>query len=288
MSLYNEMTCLPRDPLTAEIFAKCFSFLDSPGSRKIVADELEKFLKEHEACLNDFKKLTREAREAEEEGRKKSLEEESIFFTFAIMDIERPFCEVLDELHSKGVTLNSWQVSRLSRYDMPEEIKAKINLLKEETPRFIPEGERLSTPDAEALFTGLHNGGFINGEKSDFMAHFAKGTTELAKRYALVIEWLGKTSQLAYFIHLYSRLVNHNPGTATNREKAFCRIFGIDDKTLKNTIRPYLSEYHKEYYYKIAGMKCRKCRGGKEIEDILNTLPNRNVRQPKKGGKNKP
>lgn len=34
---------------------------ESPGSRKIVADELEKFLKEREACLNDLNRFTKEA-----------------------------------------------------------------------------------------------------------------------------------------------------------------------------------------------------------------------------------
>lgn len=277
MSLYNEMIYTSSlGTRAAKIFAECFLFLDSPGSRKILVGELEKFLKEREVYLNDFSRIINEAKEAEEEER----EEQSLGVQLLMWEAEMSFCKVLDELHSKGVTLNSWQVSRLSRYDMPEEIKAKINLLKEETPRFISEDERLSTPDAEALFTGLHNGGFIKGRKSDFMAHFAKGKTEFAKRYALVIEWLGTASQFAYFMHRYSQFVSTGQGTAINREKAFCRIFGIDDKTRRNTIRPYLSEYHKEYYYKSAGMKCRKCRGGKEIEDILNTLPSRNIRQP--------
>lgn len=258
MSLYDEMVCtFPQEPHPARIFAECFSFLDSPGSRKIIADELGKFLKEREVYLNEFNKL---------------LEEDAAALSLLMWEIERAFCTVLDELHSKGIALNGWQVSRLSKYDMPDEIKAKINLLKRETHKVIPEAERLTTQDAAALFYGLHKSKFIEGEKAEFIAHFAKGLPE-EEKYGLLITWKGTKAQLAYFIHLYSLFVSTKPGTTINREKAFCRIFGIDDKTRKNTIRPCLSELHKGYYYKSAGMKYRECRGGKKIEDIFNTLP---------------
>ena len=132
----------------------------------------------------------------------------------------------------------------------------------------MPQEERLTEQDASAMFDGLAQKGLITGEKSDFIDYFGQGHTEAAKRLKRALSWRGTMAQLAYLIARYSQIAlvqTGEKGTPIYREKAFCRAFGIDERTQANVLRPYLSDFHANYR--------STCKGSAEIASVFNALP---------------
>lgn len=264
MSLYDRMILyVPCDFLpVAKVFAECFSYIDSPGGSGLIVRELSVFFKERERCSKRLDECNREAKEISGK-RGKKIEADAHACAELIRDIDEALRVLLNEMASNGVYLTGGQLSALTRYYMPADIREKLCDLKINKKATLPEAERLSEQDAAALFTGLRESGFIGGKMSDFMAYFARGQSE-EEKYCPSITWKGTLSQLAYLIYRYCGQIK-GLGAPINREKAFCRIFGITDKSRASTMRPYLFDFR-------TGKK-KTCRGGKKIDDVFNALP---------------
>lgn len=182
--------------------------------------------------------------------------------------LNRFACQLCSALYSEGITLTGGQISRLTRLGMPKSVKAWLDLLKEDKIAVLPQEERLTEQDAAAMFDGLAQKGFITGEKSDFIDYFGQGHAEATKRLKRALSWRGTMAQLAYLIARYSQIAlmqTGEKGTPIYREKAFCRAFGIDERTRANVLRPYLSDFHANYR--------STCKGSAEIASVFNALP---------------
>lgn len=182
--------------------------------------------------------------------------------------LNRFACQLCSALYSEGITLTGGQISRLTRLGMSKSVGVWLNLLKKDKIAVLPQEERLTEQDAAVMFDGLAQKNLITGEKSDFIDYFGQGHTEAAKRLKRVITWRGTIAQLAYLIARYSQIAltqTGEKGMPTYREKAFCRIFGIDERTRINVLRPYLSEFHAN--------SRKTCKGSATIAAIFNALP---------------
>lgn len=244
-------------PRLSKLFAKCFSYIDSPDSRKLIVKELSEFFKERERCSKCLEEYNHGAKDESE-----AIAE--VFEELTRRQIDEALRMLLDELHSKGIYLTGGQLSALTRYDMPDDIREKLCGLKAYKVAALPEAERLPEQDAAALFAGLRESGFVKCEMSDFLAHFAK-----EEKYGSPITWTGTPAQLAYFIYSYCRRIM-GPRAAINRVSAFCRIFDIEDKVRRNTIQPYLFDFRNG--------KKKTCRGGKKIDTVFNALQGLNMK----------
>lgn len=185
-----------------------------------------------------------------------------------IRRLNRFTCQLCSALYLEGITLTGGQISWLTRLGMPKSVKAWLDLLKEDKIAVLPQEERLTEQDAAAMFDGLAQKGLITGEKSDFIDYFGQGHTEAAKRLKRALSWRGTMAQLAYLIARYSQIAlmqTGEKGTPIYREKAFCRAFGIDERTQANVLRPYLSDFHANYR--------STCKGSAEIASVFNALP---------------
>lgn len=182
--------------------------------------------------------------------------------------LNRFACQLCSALYSEGITLTGGQISRLTRLGMSKSVRAKLDLLKKDKIAVLPQEERLTEQDAAAMFAGLAQKGLITGEKSDFIDYFGQGHTEAAKRLKRALSWRGTMAQLAYLIARYSQITltqTGEKGTPTYRIKAFCRVFGIDERTRVNVLGPYLSDFHANYR--------STCKGSTEIAAVFNALP---------------
>ena len=182
--------------------------------------------------------------------------------------LNRFACQLCSALYSEGITLTGGQISRLTRLEMPKSVRARLDFLKKDKIAILPQKERLTEQDASAMFDGLAQKGLITGEKSDFIDYFGQGHTEAAKRLKRALSWRGTMAQLAYLIARYSQITlmqTGEKGTPTYRIKAFCRIFGIDERIRVNVLGPYLSDFHANYR--------STCKGSAEIASVFNALP---------------
>lgn len=182
--------------------------------------------------------------------------------------LNRFACQLCSALYLEGITLTGGQISRLTRLGMSKSVRVRLDLLKKDKIAVLPQEERLTEQDAAAMFDGLAQKGFITGEKSDFIDYFGQGHTEAAKRLKRALSWRGTMAQLAYLIARYSQIAlmqTGEKGTPIYREKAFCRAFGIDERTQANVLRPYLSDFHANYR--------STCKGSAEIASVFNALP---------------
>lgn len=181
--------------------------------------------------------------------------------------LNRFACQLCSALYSKGITLTGGQISWLTSLGVPKSVKSWLDLLKEDKIAVLPQEERLTEQDASAMFDGLAQKGLITGEKSDFIDYFGQGHTEAAKRLKRALSWRGTMAQLAYLIARYSQITlmqTEEKGTPTYRIKAFCRVFGIDERTRVNVLGPYLSDFHANYR--------STCKGSAEIASVFNAL----------------
>lgn len=182
--------------------------------------------------------------------------------------LNRFACQLCSALYLEGITLTGGQISRLTRLGMSKSVRVRLDLLKKDKIAVLPQEERLTEQDASAMFDGLAQKGLITGEKSDFIDYFGQGHTEAAKRLKRALSWRGTMAQLAYLIARYSQIAlmqTGEKGTPIYREKAFCRAFGIDERTQANVLRPYLSDFHANYR--------STCKGSAEIASVFNALP---------------
>ena len=182
--------------------------------------------------------------------------------------LNRFACQLCSALYLEGITLTGGQISRLTRLGMSKSVRVRLDLLKKDKIAVLPQEERLTEQDASAMFDGLAQKGLITGEKSDFIDYFGQGHTEAAKRLKRALSWRGTMAQLAYLIARYSQIAlmqTGEKGTPIYREKAFCRAFGIDERTQANVLRPYLSDFHANYR--------STCKGSAEIASVFNVLP---------------
>lgn len=182
--------------------------------------------------------------------------------------LNRFACQLCSALYSEGISLTGGQISWLTSLGVPKSIKAWLDLLKKDKIAVLPQEERLTEQDASAMFDGLAQKGLITGEKSDFIDYFGQGHTEAAKRLKRALSWRGTMAQFAYLIARYSQIAlmqTGEKGTPIYREKAFCRAFGIDERTRANVLRPYLSDFHANYR--------STCKGSAEIASVFNALP---------------
>ena len=182
--------------------------------------------------------------------------------------LNRFACQLCSALYLEGITLTGGQISRLTRLGMSKSVRVRLDLLKKDKIAVLPQEERLTEQDASAMFDGLAQKGLITGEKSDFIDYFGQGHTEAAKRLKRALSWRGTMAQLAFLIARYSQIAlmqTGEKGTPIYREKAFCRAFGIDERTQANVLRPYLSDFHANYR--------STCKGSAEIASVFNVLP---------------
>ena len=148
-------------------------------------------------------------------------------------------------LRAEGVTLTGGQISALKRAGVPESIGRHLYGLKHKPPAKIPERERLTEPEAAALYAELVRHGLIRGPLGAFLCRFGPTTGRGRMPPADVLEWAGNAAEFAYFALRYAEFTQRGGfGPPYVREKALCNAFGISDRRRKNTIRPYLSAKH--------------------------------------------
>lgn len=244
--------------------------------RKVLLYELERLEEEHSqrrTPVEDFAGVeapttathTAPADPEEYEAAAKAIKDE-------IRTLNRFARLICAALYREGITATGGQISALTALGMPASVAAALDMLKRDKVAVLPPDERLTEQDAAAMFDGLAGKGLITGSKSDFIVYFGQGYEKAAKRLKRGLSWLGEGAQLAYFIARYSQIAlmqTGQRGTPTYREKAFCRIFGIDERTRANTLRPYLSDFH-------AGHRIT-CKRSEEIAAVFNALPCLNI-----------
>lgn len=241
--------------------------------RQYLLAELEQLIEEYsqrQRPYDDFAGIGEQVAQIQAEKSRANSEYENTVQAIKakIRLLNRFACQMCSALYLEGITLTGGQISRLTRLGMAKSVAAKLNILKEEIIAVLPQKDRLTEPDATVMFNGLVEKGLIEGEKSDFIDYIAQGHTEAAKRLKRVISWRGTIAQLAYLIARCSQIAltqTGERGMPIYREKAFCRIFGIDERTRVNVLRPYLSEFHAN--------SRKTCKGSATIAAVFNALP---------------
>lgn len=247
--------------------------------RKCLFAELEQLTEEHsqsQTALEDFAgieglpkvEITAAQIHTEKARANSEYENNAQNIKAEIRMLNRFACQLCSALYLEGVTLTGGQISRLTRIGVSKSVKAKLDLLKKDKVAILPQEERLTEQDAAAMFDGLAQKGLITGERTDFIDYFGQGHTEAAKRLKRALSWRGTMAQLAYLIARYSQITllqTGEKGMPIYREKAFCRAFGIDERTRANVLRPYLSDFHANYR--------NTCKGSTEIASVFNALP---------------
>ena len=241
--------------------------------RQCLLATLEQLAEEHsqwQTAFEDFAGIEEQAARISTEKTRENSENENTTkeIKAEIRMLNRFACQLCSALYLEGITLTGGQISRLTRLGMSKSVRVRLDLLKKDKIAVLPQEERLTEQDASAMFDGLAQKGLITGEKSDFIDYFGRGHTEAAKRLKRALSWRGTMAQLAYLIARYSKIAlmqTGEKGTPIYREKAFCRAFGIDERTQANVLRPYLSDFHANYR--------STCKGSAEIASVFNALP---------------
>ena len=181
-------------------------------------------------------------------------------------ELDAVFTQICRTLDAKGLTLSGGEISALKRLETPGTLAAELDALKREAAPILPETERLAADDAAALYAGLTRQGLISGPLAAFSYYLAQQSNGQPKRPESGLSWTGTAAQFAYFAKRYFQ---HTQGVIyTNREKALCLAFGLDDRQRQNVIRPYL--------YDLAGKDHKATRGSAVIDAVFNTLPSLN------------
>lgn len=241
--------------------------------RQCLLATLEQLAEEHsqwQTAFEDFAGIEEQAARISTEKTRENSENENTTkeIKAEIRMLNRFACQLCSALYLEGITLTGGQISRLTRLGMSKSVRVRLDLLKKDKIAVLPQEERLTEQDASAMFDGLAQKGLITGEKSDFIDYFGQGHTEAAKRLKRALSWRGTMAQLAYLIARYSQIAltqTGERGMPIYREKAFCRIFGIDERTRVNVLRPYLSEFHAN--------SRKTCKGSATIAAVFNALP---------------
>lgn len=241
--------------------------------RQCLLATLEQLAEEHsqwQTAFEDFAGIEEQAARISTEKTRENSENENTTkeIKAEIRMLNRFACQLCSALYLEGITLTGGQISRLTRLGMSKSVRVRLDLLKKDKIAVLPQEERLTEQDASAMFDGLAQKGLITGEKSDFIDYFGQGHTEASKRLKRALSWRGTMAQFAYLIARYSQIAlmqTGEKGTPIYREKAFCRAFGIDERTRANVLRPYLSDFHANYR--------STCKGSAEIASVFNALP---------------
>lgn len=208
-----------------------------------------------------------EARRVYEEARQAERAEARAEIEAKISALDKLFKYICKALNISKHYLTGGEISALKRAGVPPELAAHLDTIKREHRNSLPEAERLTAEDAEALYNGLTRAGFIKGTLTDFKGFMGKLSTQEYTSRNSPISWLNTHALFAFFAWRFTKYTQAPGGGYLIRQKALCKAFDIKEKRWQNVIAPYLNDFR-------SGRS--GCNGSAEIEKIFAALPGNN------------
>ena len=272
MELFERLLYLHQDP--AKISAGfAYDMRNNPeADRSQIPAALASILQARSKYQAQTEEIEREQREIWRARADKEAKEEEQRVKETIAALDALFCEICRALDAEGLTLTGGQISALKRAGLPDALAEELETIKGVHLASIPEAERLKDESAAALYKELTRRGLISGSYAAFSYYLGQVIRGKRKAPGEGLKWTGNKAEFAYFAQCYSYYTQGvGWGQPYIREKPLCRAFGFDDKQRVNTIRKYLSNWHKPRTRAKIDKAFAAARGAKNDPGSLNT-----------------